>query len=151
MAREIPDIRLCISTNGLSLPDHVDELAEMNVDHVTITINHGRSACWRKDLPLDFTMVSAPHWYRRCENPARTADVGAWRMLAERGILTKVNSVNDPASMMSTCRSQQSCERPRRVAAQRNAANFKRVHGTYYGLTGQRGPEAFELQALQDV
>lgn len=25
-----------------------------------------------------------------------------------------------------------------------------RIHGTYYGLTGQRGPEAFELQALQD-
>ena len=39
VAEQIPDIKLCISTNGLALPDHVDELADMNVDHVTITIN----------------------------------------------------------------------------------------------------------------
>ena len=39
VSKQIPDIKLCISTNGLALPDHVDELADMNVDHVTITIN----------------------------------------------------------------------------------------------------------------
>ena len=39
ISKEIPDIKLCISTNGLALPDHVEELATMNVDHVTITIN----------------------------------------------------------------------------------------------------------------
>ncbi|WP_444431400.1 radical SAM protein [Rhodobacter capsulatus] len=36
---QIPDIKLCLSSNGLALPDHLDELVEMNVDHVTITIN----------------------------------------------------------------------------------------------------------------
>ncbi|MBP0650374.1 radical SAM protein, partial [Mycobacterium tuberculosis] len=36
---EIPDLKLCLSTNGLALPDHVDAIAEMGVDHVTITIN----------------------------------------------------------------------------------------------------------------
>ena len=35
----IPDLRLCLSTNGLALPDHVEEIAAMGVDHVTITIN----------------------------------------------------------------------------------------------------------------
>ena len=39
ISKDIPDIKLCISTNGLALPDRVDELASMNVDHVTITIN----------------------------------------------------------------------------------------------------------------
>ncbi|WP_430323756.1 radical SAM protein, partial [Salmonella enterica] len=34
-----PDIKLCLSTNGLMLPDHVDTIAKYNVDHVTITIN----------------------------------------------------------------------------------------------------------------
>src|SRR5215472_4512576 len=34
-----PDIKLCLSTNGLMLPDHVDTIAKFNVDHVTITIN----------------------------------------------------------------------------------------------------------------
>nr|WP_240539716.1 radical SAM protein [Rhizobium sp. CCGE 510] len=38
-ATEIPDIKLCLSTNGLALPDRVGELADMNVDHLTITIN----------------------------------------------------------------------------------------------------------------
>ena len=35
----IPDLRLCLSTNGLALPDHVEAIAAMGVDHVTITIN----------------------------------------------------------------------------------------------------------------
>ena len=39
VSEAIPDIKLCLSTNGLALPDHVDELAAMNIDHVTITIN----------------------------------------------------------------------------------------------------------------
>ncbi|MEN6587927.1 MAG: radical SAM protein, partial [Sulfuricella sp.] len=34
-----PDIRLCLSTNGLMLPDYVQTIADFNVDHVTITIN----------------------------------------------------------------------------------------------------------------
>ena len=37
--RDHPDLKLCLSTNGLALPDHVDEIADMNIDHVTITIN----------------------------------------------------------------------------------------------------------------
>lgn len=34
-----PDLRLCISTNGLQLPNYVDELYNIGVDHVTVTIN----------------------------------------------------------------------------------------------------------------
>lgn len=36
---QAPDIKLCLSTNGLMLPDYVDRIKELNVDHVTITIN----------------------------------------------------------------------------------------------------------------
>ncbi len=40
MVRErYPEMLLCISTNGLDLLPCIDELAEMNVSHVTITIN----------------------------------------------------------------------------------------------------------------
>ncbi|MFX3697433.1 radical SAM protein, partial [Streptococcus suis] len=34
-----PDVQLCISTNGLALADHVEQLAEVGVHHLTITIN----------------------------------------------------------------------------------------------------------------
>jgi len=39
LSLEAPDIKLCVSTNGLALPDSVEELAKHNIDHVTITIN----------------------------------------------------------------------------------------------------------------
>jgi len=39
IAKTAPDIKLCLSTNGLALPDHVDTIAGYNVDYVTITIN----------------------------------------------------------------------------------------------------------------
>ena len=39
LSEKAPDIKLCVSTNGLALPDSVDELAKHNIDHVTITIN----------------------------------------------------------------------------------------------------------------
>jgi nitrogen fixation protein NifB len=34
-----PDLKLCISTNGLLLTEYIDELIEHKVDHITVTIN----------------------------------------------------------------------------------------------------------------
>ena len=36
---QYPDKLLCISSNGLSLPEYIPRLAELNVSHVTITVN----------------------------------------------------------------------------------------------------------------
>jgi nitrogen fixation protein NifB len=36
---EFPNILLCIATNGLGLVEHIDELVELKVSHVTMTIN----------------------------------------------------------------------------------------------------------------
>jgi nitrogen fixation protein NifB len=36
---QLPDLKLCLSTNGLMLPDAVDRLLDVGVDHVTVTIN----------------------------------------------------------------------------------------------------------------
>ena len=37
--RAAPDLRLCLSTNGLALPEHVERLARAGVRHVTVTVN----------------------------------------------------------------------------------------------------------------
>lgn len=37
--RHFPDMTLCLSTNGLLLPEKIKELAEIGVSHVTVTIN----------------------------------------------------------------------------------------------------------------
>ncbi|KJR49383.1 Nitrogenase FeMo-cofactor synthesis FeS core scaffold and assembly protein NifB [Desulfosporosinus sp. I2] len=37
--RDFPEMILCISTNGLLLPEKIEELAEIGVSHITVTIN----------------------------------------------------------------------------------------------------------------
>jgi len=37
--RDFPDMILCLSTNGLLLPEKIDELVDIGVSHVTVTIN----------------------------------------------------------------------------------------------------------------
>ncbi len=40
MVREkAPDLKLCLSTNGLELPNFVDEMVKYDIDHITVTIN----------------------------------------------------------------------------------------------------------------
>lgn len=34
-----PDLKLCLSTNGLELPTFIDEMVKYDIDHVTVTIN----------------------------------------------------------------------------------------------------------------
>ena len=37
--QRFPDLLLCLATNGLGLPPYLDELAKLNVSHVTVTVN----------------------------------------------------------------------------------------------------------------
>ena len=75
----IPDIKLCISTNGLALPDHVDELAAMNVDHVTITINMVDPEIGAKIYPWIFYKRQALHRHRGLAASCTSARCSAWR------------------------------------------------------------------------
>src|ERR1035441_2415120 len=95
VAQSAPDIKLCLSTNGLMLPDYVDRIVALNVDHVTITINMVDPNVGAKIYPWVFY------------NHKRYTGVEASRILSERqllglemlsarGILCKVNSVMIP-------------------------------------------------------
>ncbi|HFS85266.1 MAG TPA: nitrogenase cofactor biosynthesis protein NifB [Epsilonproteobacteria bacterium] len=37
--QKAPELKLCLSTNGLELPKFVDEMVKYDIDHVTVTIN----------------------------------------------------------------------------------------------------------------
>ncbi|MDQ0560933.1 nitrogen fixation protein NifB [Rhizobium mesoamericanum] len=150
IAMEIHDIKLCISTNGLALPDHVAELVEMNVDHVTITINMVDPEIGARIYPWIFY------------DNRRYTGIEAARILHERqmlglemltahGILTKVNSVMIPGV------NDEHLIEVNKWVKERGAFLHNVMplisdpaHGTFYGLTGQRGPRALELKALQD-
>jgi len=145
-----PDIKLCLSTNGLSLPDHVDTIAKYNVDHVTITINMVDPEVGAKIYPWIF-------WKNKRVTGIEAARILTERqlqgleMLTERGILCKVNSVMIPGindkHLVEVNRAVKS-----RGAFLHNIMPLISApeHGTVFGLNGQRGPTAQELKALQD-
>ncbi|WP_105373316.1 nitrogenase cofactor biosynthesis protein NifB [Neorhizobium huautlense] len=150
VSREIPDIKLCISTNGLALPEHVDELAELNISHVTITINMVDPAVGQEIYPWIF------YRHRRytgmeASKILHERQMLGLEMLSERGILTKVNSVMIPGI------NDQHLIEVNKWVTERGAFLHNVMplisdptHGTRFGLNGQRGPNALELKALQD-
>jgi nitrogen fixation protein NifB len=146
-----PDLRLCLSTNGLALPDHVERIRALGVDHVTITINMVDPEIGAKIYPWIF--------YRH----KRFTGIEAARLLHERqmqglemltaaGVLVKVNSVMIPgindAHLVEVNR-----EVKARGAFLHNIMPLisDPAHGTHFGLSGQRGPTPEELKTLQDA
>ena len=150
ISKTAPDIKLCLSTNGLALPDHVDTIARYNVDHVTITINMVDPEIGAKIYPWVFWRHKR---YTGVEAAKLLTDrqLQGLEMLTARGILCKVNSVMIPGvndkHLVEVNRAVKS-----RGAFLHNIMPLISApeHGTVYGLTGQRGPSAQELKALQD-
>jgi nitrogen fixation protein NifB len=150
ISQTAPDIKLCLSTNGLMLPDYVDTIQKFNVDHVTITINMVDPDVGAKIYPWIY--------YKKQRYTGREAaailherQMTGLEMLTERGILCKVNSVMIPGindhHLVEVNKAVKS-----RGAFLHNIMPLISApeHGTVFGLTGQRGPTAQELKALQD-
>ncbi|MCE1236647.1 MAG: nitrogenase cofactor biosynthesis protein NifB, partial [Hyphomicrobiales bacterium] len=150
ISKEIPDIKLCISTNGLALPDHVEELAQMNVDHVTITINMVDPEIGAKIYPWIYYNKRRYEGVEAAKILHERQMLGL-EMLTARGILTKINSVLIPGV------NDEHLLEVNKWVKERGAFLHNVMplisdpaHGTHYGLTGQRGPTAMELKDLQD-
>ncbi|HEX7479594.1 MAG TPA: nitrogenase cofactor biosynthesis protein NifB [Polyangiales bacterium] len=147
---QIPDVKLCLSTNGLALPDHVEAISEMNIDHVTLTINMVD--------PQVGTLIYPWIFYRKkrwtgldASKILHERQMQSLELLAARRILCKVNSVMIPGI------NDQHLVEVNKVVKQKEAFLHNIMplisdpaHGTHFGLTGQRGPRAMELKALQD-
>jgi nitrogen fixation protein NifB len=146
-----PDIKLCLSTNGLALPDLVDEICKYNIDHVTITINMVDPAVGEKIYPWIFWEHKRVTGYEAARILHERQMLGL-EMLTARGVLTKINSVLIPGvndeHLIEVNR-----EVKKRGAFLHNIMPLisEPEHGTYFGLNGQRGPSAQELKAVQDA
>ena len=151
LSSQAPDIKLCVSTNGLSLPECVDELARHNIDHVTITINCVDPGIGAKIYPWIF-------WNNRRIRGVEGARIlieqqqKGLEMLAARGILVKVNSVMIPGVNDEHLKEVSKIVKAK-GAFLHNVMPLiaEAAHGTYYGIMGQREPTHLELQALQDA
>jgi nitrogen fixation protein NifB len=148
LSEKAPDIKLCISTNGLRLPEFVDDIARYNIDHVTINC---------LDPKIGARIYPWIFWQNRrlFGEEAAAILIGQQQkgleMLAARGILVKVNSVMIPG-VNDKHLSEVSKVVKAKGAFLHNVMPLiaEAEHGTYYGLMGQRSPSAAELQALQD-
>lgn len=151
LSEKAPDIKLCVSTNGLALPDAVEELAKHNIDHVTITINCVDPEIGAKIYPWVF-------WNHKRVRGAKGAKIlieqqqKGLEMLIEKGILVKVNSVLIPGVNEDHLKEVSKIVKSKGAFLHNVMPLIAEAeHGTFYGVMGQRSPKPTELQALQDA
>jgi nitrogen fixation protein NifB len=151
LAITAPDIKLCVSTNGLALPDCVEELAKHNIDHVTITINCVDPDIGAQIYPWIFWQGERIRGREAARILIDQQQKGL-EMLTARGILVKVNSVMIPGV------NDEHLKEVSRIVKAKGAFLHNVMpliaeaeHGTFYGVMGQRSPSPAELKALQDA
>jgi nitrogen fixation protein NifB len=151
LSQDAPDIKLCVSTNGLALPDSVEELSKHNIDHVTITINCVDPEIGAQIYPWIFWENKRIKGIEGAKILIEQQQKGL-EMLVAKGILVKVNSV-----MIPGVNDKHLAEVSKIVKAK--GAFLHNVmpliaeaeHGTFYGVMGQRSPTQEELMELQDA
>jgi nitrogen fixation protein NifB len=150
VAAQAPDIKLCLSTNGLMLPDYIDRIKALNIDHVTLTIN-------MIDPEIGVKIYPWVHYRRRRYRGLEGVKIlherqmESLQALKEADILCKVNSVLIPGI------NDEHMPEVNREVRQRGAFLHNIMplisapeHGTYFGTHGQRGPTSKELKGVQD-
>ncbi len=151
LSEQAPDIKLCVSTNGLALPECVEELAKHNIDHVTITINCVDPEIGAKIYPWIY-------WNNKRIRGVKAARIlieqqqKGLEMLVARGILVKVNSVMIPGVNDEHLKEVSKIVKAKGAFLHNVMPLIAEAeHGTFYGVMGQRSPEPEELQDLQDA
>jgi nitrogen fixation protein NifB len=90
-----PDLLLCLATNGLALTQHADEIADLGVSHLTVTVNAVRPEVgaaiysWVRTNGRALTGMEAAEllWERQREGIERAA---------ARGLAIKINTILIP-------------------------------------------------------
>ena len=87
-----PDILLCLATNGLGIGPYIDDLADLNVGHVTITLN-------AVDPEIGAQIYAYVRYEKKVLSPQKgfglllEKQLSAIQQLKTKGIMIKVNTV----------------------------------------------------------
>jgi len=90
--KKYPEMLLCVATNGLNLPDWLDEVKKLEVSHVSITVN-------AVDPVISEKIYSWVRYGKRSLSPAKGAkillekQIESIKGLKQRGIIVKVNTI----------------------------------------------------------
>ncbi|KFZ37905.1 hypothetical protein HR45_08680 [Shewanella mangrovi] len=148
---EDPTAQLCISTNGLMLAEYADELAAHGVHHLTITINTIDPVIAAKIYPWVY------YNHRRLRGLAAAERLIANQLAgleaaAKLGMLVKVNTVLIPGINDQQIATLSAAVKARGALMHNIMPLISAAeHGTYFGVTGQRGPTEAELSSARDA
>ena len=95
VGKEFPDLTLCLSTNGLNLPQNVDRLKALGVRFITVTMNAVDPEIGAKVYDFVHYQGRNYHGVEAAELLLKKQQEGIKRA-AEAGMLVKVNSVLIP-------------------------------------------------------
>lgn len=87
-----PDITFCLSTNGLALPQYVDDLVALGVTHVTITIN-AVDATIASEIYAHVNIMGMRYSGMAAAAMLISNQLTGLKLLVSRGIVCKVNCV----------------------------------------------------------
>ncbi|MCG8336797.1 MAG: nitrogenase cofactor biosynthesis protein NifB [Proteobacteria bacterium] len=92
---KLPDLKLCLSTNGLKLLENINQIVELGIDHVTVTVNTFNPETAAKIyqwVRLENTRVGNP------DSMAEFLDLQqrGIKLLINAGIIVKINSLLIP-------------------------------------------------------
>ncbi|MBM4241383.1 MAG: radical SAM protein [Euryarchaeota archaeon] len=95
VGEKFPDLIKCMSTNGLLLPDKADELVELGVNTITVTVNAIDPEIGKK---IYSRVVYKGKVYEGEEafNVLSKNQLGGIEKIAKKGVIVKVNSVLIP-------------------------------------------------------
>ncbi|WP_167619436.1 radical SAM protein [Maribellus sediminis] len=93
--KEFPEMILCLSSNGLNVLPYVDELAELKVSHVTITIN-ATEAETLSQLYKWVRFEKRGYFGKQAAEILLKNQLGAIRALKRAGITVKANTIVVP-------------------------------------------------------
>jgi nitrogen fixation protein NifB len=144
-----PDVQLCISTNGLALPEHIDSLVNANVHHLTITMNTLDPTIGQYLYAWVYHDQHRLFGLEAAEALIEQQLLGL-RLASEAGLLVKINTVLVPG-ISDTSLHQLAKEIKQRGAFLHNVMPLisDPAHGTYFGLNHVRGPNEQEVMSAQ--
>jgi nitrogen fixation protein NifB len=147
----LPDVKLCLSTNGLALADHVEHLQALGIDHITVTVNAVDAKVGEKIYPWIF-------WQGKRLTGLEAAQTLLERQLlgidlaVKAGMLVKINSVLIPGINDQHLPEVHRAVRARGVFLHNIMPLISNPeHGTAFGLSGQPAPTNAELESVQQA
>ena len=95
--QKAPDLKLCLSTNGLELPAFIDEMVKYDIDHVTVTINSVDTTGEIGSQIYPWIFYNNRRYYgKEAAKILLERQIEGMKKCVENGILIKANSVLIP-------------------------------------------------------